>query len=315
MSVNHDPSSHSLAYVLITPARNEAAFIEQTIQAVVRQTHQPLRWVIVSDGSTDLTDDIVRKYASAYDWIELVRRPERAERHFAAKVLAFNEGYARVKSLPHDVVGNLDADITFDPEYFAFLMGKFAANMKLGVAGTPFREGTQQYNYKFTSIEHVSGACQLFRRRCFEDIGGYVPIEGGGIDLVAVTTARMKGWQTRTFPEKVCLHHRTMGMATHGMVRAFLRGGARDYVLGVHPLWQLLRSFYQMTRRPFIIGGCSLLSGFAWAMLTRAPRPVPAELVAFRREDQMRRLRRFVRDASPRRSARQPIDREDRDGD
>jgi biofilm PGA synthesis N-glycosyltransferase PgaC len=287
--------SFAIQYVLITPARNEAALIEETIKCVVRQTQKPLKWVIVSDGSTDGTDEIVKSYAAEYPWIELVRRPERAERHFAGKVLAFKEGYARVQSLDYDVIGNLDADITFEPDYFEFLMGKFADNPRLGVGGTPFREGGEHYNYNFTSIEHVSGACQLFRRQCFEEIGGYVPIKGGGIDLVAVTTARMKGWHTRSFPETSCEHHRVMGTASHGKVKAALQGGRRDYVLGVHPLWELTRSIYQMTRKPVLVGGCSLLCGYAWAMVTRSQRPISQELVAFRRREQMLRLREFVR--------------------
>src|SRR5271154_5339692 len=107
-----------LKYVLITPARNEAAFIETTIQSVVAQTLLPLRWIIVSDGSTDGTDDIVKKYAAENPWMELVRMPERQERHFAGKVHAFNAGYARVKDLGYDVIGNLDGDTSFDGDYF-----------------------------------------------------------------------------------------------------------------------------------------------------------------------------------------------------
>src|SRR5713226_4266269 len=107
----------SLTYVLVTPARNEAAFIEQTIEAVVGQTIRPAKWVIVSDGSTDGTDEIVKGYAAKHNWIELVRMPERRERHFAGKVGAFNAGYARVRDLDYDVIGNLDADISFDEEY------------------------------------------------------------------------------------------------------------------------------------------------------------------------------------------------------
>src|SRR5271157_5677714 len=145
-------------YVLITPARNEAEFIEKTIQSVISQTILPLRWVIVSDGSTDGTDDIVTKYAADQPWIELVRMPERRERHFVGKVHAFNAGFARVKDLSYDVIGNLDADITFDDRYFDFLLNKFAENPCLGVAGTPFEEESGHYDYRFTSITHVSGA-------------------------------------------------------------------------------------------------------------------------------------------------------------
>src|SRR5690242_17159020 len=127
--------SQQLNYVLVTPARNESAFIELTLKSVVAQTVRPLRWIVVSDGSTDGTDEIVQEYAREHDWIELVRAPERTERHFAGKVHAFNAGYARVKDLVYDIIGNLDADISFDPEYFGFLLGKFAENRALGVAG------------------------------------------------------------------------------------------------------------------------------------------------------------------------------------
>src|SRR5664280_392705 len=111
-------------YVLISPARNEAQFIALTIKSVVSQTARPLKWVIVSDGSTDGTDDIVRKYTADHPWIELVRMPERRERHFAGKVYAFNAGYARMEDISYDVVGSLDADISFDEDYFSFLLGK-----------------------------------------------------------------------------------------------------------------------------------------------------------------------------------------------
>src|SRR5881397_3520186 len=110
-------------YVLITPARNEAQFIELTIKSVIAQTVLPLKWVIVNDGSTDGTDEIVKKYAASLPWIELVRMPERRERHFAGKVHAFNAGYAKVRDLDYGVIGNLDGDVSFDEDYFEFLLG------------------------------------------------------------------------------------------------------------------------------------------------------------------------------------------------
>jgi len=287
------------SYILITPARNEAAFIEKTIQSVISQTVLPLRWVIVSDGSTDGTDDIVNKYVADHSWIELVRMPERQERHFAGKVYAFNAGSSRVKNLDYDVIGNLDADITFDEQYFDFLLTKFARNSRLGVAGTPFTEGKRNYDYHFTSIEHVSGACQLFRRQCFEEIGGYVPIKTGGIDLIAVITARMKGWQTRSFLDKTCVHHRKMGTAKHGALLGVFNGGRTDYTHGCDPVWEVFRSIYQMTRQPIVVGGTLCLAGFLWAMITREERVVPADLIRFRKTEQMRRLREFFSQSLP----------------
>ena len=190
------------------------------------------------------------------------------------------------------MVGNLDADISFEPRYFEFLIGQLTKNPRLGVAGTPFVEDGQQYDYRITNIEHVSGACQLFRRACFDEIGGYTPIKGGGIDWAAVTTARMKGWETRTFLEMTCTHHRPMGTASSkGRVRAQFRHGQKDWALGGHPLWQLFRCAYQMTRRPYALGGAALLAGYASASITRRQRCVSSELVKFSRSEQIARLK------------------------
>ena len=282
-----------MTFVLITPARNEAAFIEGTIRSVVAQTVKPLKWVIVSDGSTDGTDDIVKRYAAEHPWIELLRMPERQERHFAGKVHAFNAGYARMKDLPYEVIGNLDADITFDPDYLSFLLSQFEISPELGVAGTPFREGTFQYNYQLVSRDHVSGACQLFRRECFEAVGGYTPLKRG-VDLVAVTTARMKGWKTQCFVQQCCYHHRKQGTGMNRSVMVNYWSGYYDYVLGVYPLWQVIRSIYEMRCAPYVIGGCYLFIGYFWAMLSRVERPVSPEFVAFRKMEAMRRLRAVI---------------------
>ena len=289
------------AYVLITPVRNEADFIELTIKAVTAQTVRPIKWVVVSDGSTDGTDDIVRKYVNLHPWMELIRMPERDERHFAGKVNAFNAGYAKTKDLAYDVIGSLDGDISFDKDYFSFLLQKLVADSTLGLVGTPFSERSKVvYDYRFVSMDHVSGACQLFRRACFEQIGGYTAVKGGGIDHIAVITARMKGWKTRTFTEKCCLHHREIGTAQHSTLKARFRTGVQDYALGGHPVWELFRTVYQMTKKPFAIGGLALLGGYLSAGLRRAERPVSAELLVFRRREQMQRLREFLLGAKAR---------------
>jgi biofilm PGA synthesis N-glycosyltransferase PgaC len=283
-----------LAYVLVTPARNEVQFIERTIRSVIAQTVRPTAWIIVSDGSTDGTDDLVRRYADAHPFIDLVRMPERRERHFAGKVHAFNAGYARLRDRAWDVIGSLDADISFDAaDYFEFLLGRLAADPALGVIGTPF-QGRSMYDYRFVSLQHVSGACQVFRRACFEAIGGYIPVKTGGVDHIAVLTARMAGWKTRTFTERVCRHHREMGAAQYGACRARFRVGVLDYMLGGHPLWELCRTAYQMTRPPRVIGGLAVLAGYTSALLRGVRRPVSPELVAFRRREQMQRLWAFL---------------------
>jgi glycosyltransferase involved in cell wall biosynthesis len=292
--------SGHLQYLVITPARNEEAFLELTIQSMVSQTVRPFRWLIVSDGSTDRTDEIVARYAAQHNWIELFRMPERKTRDFGGKARCFNTGYRHIKDRPHDVLVSLDADITFVPGYFEFLLDKLTQDSRLGVAGTPFSEEGMTYDYRFSSSDHVSGACQVFRRECFEVIGGYVESKGGGIDVIAVLTARMKGWRTHTFVELTCEHHRPMGSANHRhKLMMNYKLGQRQYCLGFHPLWQLFRSTYQMTRKPYVTAGAALGAGYFWSMLRRIPRPIGPELVAFQRRDQMRRLRKFLHLGSP----------------
>ena len=282
-----------MKYVLITPARNEEALIGKTLTSVCAQTSPPLRWVIVDDGSTDRTAEIVERYAKRFPWIELIRRPQHIERSFAAKVHAFNAGFERVRSLQFDVMGNQDADISFEPDYMEFLMRKFSEDDKLGVAGTPFTEecGYDTAKDSFEGENYVAGGCQLFRYQCFTDVGGYLPNRAGGIDWIAVMTARMKGWKVRSFAEKRYQHHRTLGTAEKGVLRALFDYGERAYYLGGSPVWQAFRVAYRMTKRPILFGGLALLLGFFWAALRRVERPVTPELMRFHRQEQMKKLR------------------------
>ena len=298
-------------YVIITPARNEARFIDLTLKSVIAQTILPIKWVIVSDGSTDGTDEIVRDCVSDHPWIELVRMPERRERDFAGKVYAFNAGYARVRDLDYKAIVSLDADVSFDKDYFSLLLEKLSADPTLGLVGTPFEEVSgQTYDYRFVSIEHVSGACQVFRRECFEAIGGYRPVKGGSIDHIAVISARMKGWKTRSFTEKTCLHHREMGTAQRSVLTSRFKLGVKDYAVGNHPLWQLFRTAYQMTKPPLAFGGLAVGTGYFWALLQRVERPVSQDLIDFHRQEQMRRLKKFLMfdNASSRETSKQTIE-------
>jgi len=288
--------SDHLQYVLITPAHNEEAFIEKTIQSVVSQTILPVKWVIVDDGSTDSTAGIVERYCKQYEWIDMLEMPERRDRSFAAKVHAFNTGYDKVKLLAYAIIGNIDADISFNKDHFEFLLGKFREDPKLGVAGTIFyEEGYSSETDSFEGQSHVAGQCQLFRRECFHDIGGYIPHKAGGIDWMAVTTARMKGWKTQSFREKSFFHHRHLGTAERGPLASSFSYGAKDYYLGGHPAWELFRVAYRMTKRPYLIGGTALGLGYLWARLRRIERPVSDELMQFHRREQMLKLKMILR--------------------
>jgi len=282
-----------MKYVLITPARNEEAFIEKTLASVVAQTILPERWIIVDDGSTDKTAEIVKGYAARYTWIKLVQRYQGQDRNFASKAHAVNAAFERVQSLEFEIMGNLDADVSFEPDYIELLMQKFCEDPKLGVAGTPFTQNGDYDSSKdsFEGENYVAGPCQLFRRECFQDIGGYVPNRAGGVDWIAAMTARMKGWKVKAFSEKRFHHYRTLGTAGRGVLRALFSYGEKDYYLGGSPVWQLFRVAYRMTKKPVLAGGLALLCGYCWAAIWRTKRAVTPELMHFHRREQMKKLR------------------------
>ncbi len=286
-----------MKYVLISPARNEERFITKTLDSVVAQTCLPERWVIVDDGSTDQTAKIVEGYVKRYPWIELVRRVQDPDRNFASKAQAVALGFGQLNSVSFDIVGNLDADVSFEADYMEFVMQKFSEEPKLGVAGTPFTQDGDYDSSKdsFEGENYVAGPCQLFRRECFQDIGGYVPNRAGGVDWIAVMTARMKGWNVRSFPEKRYHHQRTLGTAEKGALRALFSYGEKDYYLGGSPVWQLFRVAYRMTKRPICTGGLALLLGYGWAATRRMKRAVTPELMHFHRQEQMKKLRAIFR--------------------
>jgi biofilm PGA synthesis N-glycosyltransferase PgaC len=289
-------STNYFPCVLITPARNEERNIEKTIQSVISQTQPPAKWVIVDDGSTDATASIVKQYLAIYHWMELVELPKHRERSFAGKVHAFDAGLKRVNNLDYEVVGNLDADLSFDSEYLDFLLSKFLDDPTLGVAGTIFEEnGYSSETDSFEGQSHVAGGCQLFRRRCFEEIGGYTPNRAGGIDWIAVTTARMMGWKTRSFREKSFYHHRSLGTAERGPLASAFSYGEKDYYLGGHPVWEVCRVAYRSTKKPYLVGGAVLFAGYLSAFLRRMERPVSRELMSFHRKEQMLRLKSILR--------------------
>lgn len=278
-------------YVLITPARNEESFIGKTIDSVIHQTIRPVKWVIVNDGSTDATGTIAMQRIAGYDWIEVLNLPVRQDRHFAAKVHAFNAGQERLKGVEYKIIGNLDADVLLDEDHFEFLLNKFVADPDLGVAGTVFQEeGYSSATDSFEGQNHVSGQCQVFRRECFEEIGGYFANKAGGIDWIAVTTARMMGWKTRSFREKSFFHFRHLGTAERSQFAAAFSYGEKDYYLGGHPIWEMFRVAYRMTKRPYVVEGLGLGLGYGWAMVHREKRPVSKQLMAFHRKEQMRKL-------------------------
>ena len=283
-------------YVLITPARNEEAYLERTAQSIISQTLLPQKWVIVSDGSTDRTDTIVKDYVSRYPFIQLVRRETREYANFGAKVQAFNEGLAQVKDVAYEFIGNLDADVALEPFYYEAVLERFRHNPKLGLAGgTLFDVYEGKPTKIFGSVHSVRGAVQLFRRQCFEDIGGYPTSARSAIDTIAEVMARMHGWEVRTFFDLTGLHLRPIGgTQSKTIAAARIRQGEADYSLGYHPLFEFIKCLRRLREHPFFLGSALRLCGYVRAGMRGDMRPVSDNFVTYLRQEQMSRLRQTL---------------------
>lgn len=283
------------AYVIITPAHNEEEFIELTIQSMIQQTVRPLKWVIVNDASTDRTGEIAEKYACEHAFIKLVNRTRDAGRDFGKKVYAFNRGLEEVRGLQYDFVGNLDADITFEPRYFENILQEFDADPKLGLTGgivyTKFNKEFVTYD---NTLDSVGGKVQIFRRQCFEAIGGYLPLKFGGIDAAAEILTRMKGWAVRKSLTNRAWEHRRTGFAHGSPLKTMLRDGRKFYSLGYTPLFYLVRCLYRLKDYPQVVGSGAALMGYLWSMIRRDPIVLPTEVVAYLRNEHRMKLKRTM---------------------
>jgi glycosyltransferase involved in cell wall biosynthesis len=283
-------------YVLITPARNEEAHIEKTITAVVAQTCPPNEWVIVSDGSTDRTEAIVRDYLPKHAFMRLVRTSGARERSFAAKVGAFRSGYSQVRDRRYAFIGNLDGDVSFEPDYHQRILARFRADDRLGIAGGYIHEESVRgfLPRAFNATRSVAGAVQLFRRECYDAIGGYAPLKYGGIDTWAEVMARMAGWRVQSFPDIRVFHHRRTGSAAGKRLKSRFIQGRADFALGNHPVFEVLRCVWRIPEDPCVLGVLARAAGFAWEATRRHQRAVAPEFVEYLRREQMQRVRSLL---------------------
>lgn len=283
------------SYVLITPAKNEEVYLEKTIQAVVSQTYLPDKWVIVDDGSTDGTIEIVERYASDYDFIELVRLIYRDNRNFASKIRAFKAGLEKLVGIHFEFMGNLDADISFPDDYYEQVLKKFQKYPKLGITGGIIFEMRKNKHVKLNPRNDTIGcAIQMFRRKCYEDVGGYMELKFGGEDVMAEMTARMKGWEVRAFPELEVLHNREMGSGIWNIWESRFYAGVENYDLGYHPFFFILKSISRILERPAILGSILMLSGYFWFSIIGAKRIVSNEFIKFLQNEQKQKMKSAV---------------------
>ena len=276
-------------YVLITPARDEGDYVERTINSVIHQTVLPQKWVIVSEGSTDRTEEIVTSYAEEYAFIQLVSSKSTSRRNFGSKVRAIWKGSEQLKGIKYQFIGNVDADVSFKPDYYEKILAKFRDNPRLGIAGgVVFDNRRGKWIRQFANPSwSVAGAIQMFRRQCYEGIGGYIQLPVGGIDTVAEAMARKYGWEVKSFADLAVLHH---GTKKENVLLTRFRGGIREYAIGYHPLFHFAKSIYRIQERPYVVGSLFRLAGFLYALLRRERSAVPHDLVSYLRQEQYKRL-------------------------
>ncbi len=281
-----------VTYVLITPARNEENYIEKTINSVIMQTMLPKKWVIVDDGSTDLTSDIVKKYSIKYNFIQLVRLNGKNSRNFDSKVVAIKAGFEKIKDVSYDYIGFLDADVSFNSNYFEMIISKFIEDFKLGIAGGLITELKKlQFRRLNYNLNSVAGAQQLFRKQCYKDIGGYIGIKWGGIDALAEYMARMNGWKTKTIPEVLVFHHRRVGMNKIN-IRIKFQIGRKEFLVGAHPLFMFVKYFRRFYEAPPILGSIIVLIGYFYsAFFKKEERQISKELICYIHNEQKKRLK------------------------
>lgn len=295
----HEASARSAAecrcadpvgYVVILPVRDEEKFIRLTLESMVRQTVLPRELVIVDDGSSDGTPGIVRKFVQVYPWIRLVRRADRGTRALGAGVVeAFKFGQENLSVSDFEFIVKLDGDLSFDADYFERLLAEFEENPKLGIAsGATFILRNGKLVLEPINKGHTRGPCKLYRRSCFEQIGGLVPIIGW--DMVDDLYAQYHGWETRNYPELVLTHHRPMGTSQAGIWQGKIRHGRGRYVTGSHPLFVLASGIYRMTDRPYVVNGLGVICGYLGAWLKRHPRIDDPKIRKFRRKKELEML-------------------------
>jgi len=277
-------------YIIITPVRNEEKYLQGTIESVASQTLRPALWVIVNDGSTDNTRNIIDRAAAAYPWIKAVHRADRGFRKPGGGVIeAFYDGYALAAGEAWDFIVKLDGDLSFDSTFFERSFERFETDGALGVGGGTIcglREGVLVEEAKGDPAFHVRGATKMYRRACWEAIGGLV--KAPGWDTLDEIKANMSGWRTYTFRDLKLHQHRHTG-AAEGLWKDWVKNGLANYITGYHPVFM----FFKCLKRGFSEISLTAPAGLGWGFLSgylkRVPRTEP-DVIRYVRREQVKRL-------------------------
>lgn len=281
------PFTAAARYLVVTPVRNEEDYLETTIESMLAQTLRPAEWVIVNDGSTDNTGNIIEKYARQFPWIRAVHRKDRGFRKAGGGVVdAFNDGYKVATCRDWEFLVKLDGDLTFEPDYFEKCIWNFRDDSSLGVGGGVIChviDGVKKIEE--CPAFHVRGATKIYRRECWEAIGGFWAVPGW--DTMDEVKANMLGWSSRSFQDLQLWHHRLTGTA-EGYWDGIVKNGRANYICGYHPLFMVSKCVARLVRKPYnVIGSIGLFYGFVSGYLKRIPRVDDPETINYLRREQM----------------------------
>ncbi|MFT5295189.1 MAG: glycosyltransferase involved in cell wall biosynthesis [Colwellia sp.] len=283
-------------FILITPVHNEESLIGLVIDSVVEQTLQPIKWIIINDRSTDLTQPIIESYAKKYSWITVSTLSDNSLSSYYGRkteVLLYGMELLAKCDIKYDYVGCLDADITLPSNYYESILGKFDLYPELGICSGVYMDLIDnQPRVVHRSSISTPGAIQLFQKKCYEEIGGYIPMPFGGEDSIAEIMARQYGWKTRSYLEYSVIHHRPSGTGVgQSIYKARFYQGKADFGIGSHPIFMLAKTFSRgFSEKPLIIGSCCRFIGYMHSVLFFEKRSISHKTVSFLRKEQMQRL-------------------------
>lgn len=276
-------------YVIVTPVRDEQAYVENTINSVISQTLQPLQWIIVNDGSIDDTGAIIDNYAKVYPWIKVVHRLNRGARVAGGGVIeTFYDGFGAIDEAGWEFIVKLDGDLSFESSYFKDCIEEFHKDPNLGVGGGMiYHDINGDLDLEKNPLFHVRGATKIYRKACWVAIGGL--IKAPGWDTIDEVKANMLGWKTRSFKHLKVIHHRFTG-AADGTWRNAVKNGTANYISGYHPLFMTLKCLKRIFLKPYLLASIGLFSGFIKGYIKKIPQINDKELINYIRQQQLRKL-------------------------
>ncbi|HEY3856218.1 MAG TPA: glycosyltransferase family A protein [Verrucomicrobiae bacterium] len=278
-------------YVIVTPVRNEIEHLKRTIESVTAQTWLPREWVVVNDGSTDGTAELIDEMARKHSWIRGVHRPDRGFRKSGGGVMeAFYDGFSRISDAGWDYVVKLDGDLSFAADYFEKCHERFLADPKLAIGGgtvCSLASGGTEPEAQGDPPFHVRGAVKMYRRECWQQMGGLY--KATGWDTLDEAKANMLGWSTYTFDELKLTHYRFAGDAD-GSWKNWVKNGLANYITGYHPLFMLVKCASRVFKKPYFLAAAGLGFGFASGYFKRIPPVDDSNLIKYFRDQQLRRL-------------------------